>query len=85
MHVVLWRKVVIEDCVNIFKLNQASLLIGRSKLGVRSVEVTATTTSYGSNLCQLSESCRARTKSLREKVHVSTVHTLYLLIIIINQ
>jgi hypothetical protein len=33
----------------------------------------------------LSEGCRARTKSLREKVHVSTVHTLYLLIIIINQ
>jgi hypothetical protein len=76
---------MIKDCVNVFKLNKAGVLVGFPKFGIRSVEVTTTTASNGGNLCQLSECGRARTKSLREKVHVSTVHTLYLLIIIINQ
>jgi hypothetical protein len=56
MHVVLWREVVVKNCVDVFKLNEACVLIGLAELGVGSVEVTTTATSNGGNLSNLGES-----------------------------
>ena len=47
MHVVLGGVVVVEDCVDIFELDKAGVLIGLPELGIRSVEVATTASSHG--------------------------------------
>ena len=85
MHVVLRIEIVIQNSIDVLELHKTGMLIGLAELGVRFVEVSATASSHCSNLCHLSKSSRTRAKSPRKEVHVSTVHTLYLLIIIITR
>lgn len=79
MHVVLWREVMIQSCVDVFQSVPPGELIQRRELGVWSVEVAATTSSSSVHHgCGLHE--RLVSERSREEIEVWAAH-IYLIII----